>query len=181
MTVLKKDEPVSFGAGLVLTLMGGIYLAFTLAFFGPSVWTQLTYRPTEASVGDRRWGEEHSGKGRRYYRLEALLTYRIAGQDYQAWVAWPQTTRQQTGPVVVRYAHADKRPLSTIRLAAPCRSDRGTARGDGRRQARVPAQPGGAVRLRVNGRAAALLGPLRLASRTWKRDGNSATCAAWDA
>jgi hypothetical protein len=98
MTVAKKDEPVPFGAGFVLTVIGGAYLAFTFAFFGPSVWTQLTYRPTEASVVDRRWGEEHDGKGRTYYRLEALLSYRVAGQDYQAWTAWPQTTRQQTGP-----------------------------------------------------------------------------------
>jgi hypothetical protein len=97
MTVPKLDENQSFGIGVVLTAIGIGYLVFVLAFFRSELWVQLAYRPVEADVVDRRWGEVHSVRGISR-RLEALLSYDVDGEDYRAWVAWPQTTRQQVGP-----------------------------------------------------------------------------------
>jgi hypothetical protein len=97
MTVPRQDAQQAFGVGVVLTAIGVGYLVFVLAFFRSELWVQLAYRPVEADVVDRRWGEVHSDRGISH-RLEALLTYNVAGRDYRTWVAWPRTTRQQIGP-----------------------------------------------------------------------------------
>jgi hypothetical protein len=97
MSSPKKTNEMPFGIALFWAVFGAVLLVVLGVFIVPALWIQFAYRPAEADVVDRRWARHPETKGS-FYRLEALLEYQVAGQDYQTWVEWPGEAFSRTGP-----------------------------------------------------------------------------------
>jgi hypothetical protein len=96
MAARKQTNPMPFPVALIFTTIGAALLVVLLwAFVGPRLWSALVYRPTTATVVDKRLGVVR-GKGIRY-ALKVQLAYQVEGEDREAWVSLPRTTRQKEG------------------------------------------------------------------------------------
>src|SRR5215468_5684791 len=81
MATAKPSNEMSFGVGLVFTLLGGgIVGFFVFGQFLPAAWVYFAYRPVQGTVVETRPAEESFKHSKRHH-LEALLEYFVDGQD----------------------------------------------------------------------------------------------------
>jgi hypothetical protein len=87
-----KGMPFLTGAFFVVfaTLIGVMLLSIQT---GHDLWVCFAYRPARATVLEKKLV-----KGEYFFRLHALVEYRVSEHDYQGWVELPQPSASDSGP-----------------------------------------------------------------------------------